>query len=811
MNSTDKQGTNPYEVMENVPVLNIKELLFKYLHYLWLFILVIALALIGAWLYLRYTPPKFNVTATMLIRSDNPRGGNGENAFADLMLYKENINKQNEIQILQSRTLMARVVKALDLQSSYYVVGNVKTTNIYRESPFTVQIIPPFNDQRPIHLEIHFTGPGKFRIGEAPKEYVFGEIFTLNNTKFRLVGRESIYSDLSYKDYIYRYLPLEQAAIDIRSALQIKPADDRSSMLQLNYITENPRLGADIINTLMQEYNEAAVEDKNEINRKILSFIDDRLRYVETQLDSVERDMQQYRTSQQVINLEAQSELYLNNAGSMTQKIRDQHIQLQVVELLENYLSQSGNSRQLVPSTLGISDPTLLQLTEAYNSLLIERNTQLQTGVTENSFVIKNIDKNLEEARQKLLRGLANVKRAYQQALNTLERENKELQRQIASIPAKEQQSRERARQQEIKQGLYLYLLQKKEESAIAQASTIANARVVDQALNSASQVSPNRSRVYTMAFFLGLLVPVLIIYIIDLLNDKVTVKADVVKATRAPIIGEVGHSNQASVLLFPQKSRTVIAEQLRILRSNLQFLVAEKAEKPVILVTSSFSGEGKSFISTNLGATIAIAGKRTVILEFDMRKPKILTGLGLNKGFGITNYLVGAATLEQLPKKVEQVENLYVISCGPVPPNPAELLLSPKIAELFDWLREEFDAVIIDSAPVGLVGDAITLGKFADMTLYVIRQRYTYKRQLSFINELFHQRKLPKMALLVNDVITKGSKGYYGYSSGSYSYGYGYGYGYGHANARYSEDYFENDSAGNGTLVKKLFRLRKK
>jgi len=795
MNSTDNQGNIPYAAAVSTPVVNIKELLLKYLHYLWLFILVMALALIGAWLYLRYTPAKYNVVATMLIRNDS-RGG-GENAFADLMLFKESINKQNEIQILQSRSMMARVVKALDLQSSYFVVGNVKTTNIYKDAPFAVEFIPPHSEQRPLRLELHFTGNGRFRLGDAPKEYVFGEVITVSKNKFRLVPRESVYSDFSYKDYIYEWRPLEQAAILTRSGLQIKPSDDRSNILQLSYITENPRLGADIINTLMAEYNKAAVEDKNEINRKMLAFIDDRLRFVEKQLDSVERDMQQYRTSQQVINLEAQSQMYFSNAGEMNNSIRQQQIQLQVVELLENYLSDPANVQKLVPTTLGIADPTLLQLTEAYNELVVKRNAELHTGATENSFVIKNIDKNIEEMRNKMLINLSNIKSAYRQTLNTLISENKELQRQIASIPSKEQQSRDRARQQEIKQGLYLYLLQKKEESAIAQASTIANARVLDEALNSASLVSPNRSRIYIMAFMVGLLVPILIIYVIDLMNDKVTVKADVLKGTSAPVIAEIGHSSQDSVLIFPRKSRSILAEQLRILRSNLQFLIGEKAEKPVIMITSSFSGEGKSFISTNLGATLAIAGKRTVILEFDLRKPKILTGLGLQKGHGITNFLVGAASLEQLPKPIEQVENLYVIPCGPVPPNPAEILLTPKIDELFSWLQANFDAVIIDTAPVGLVSDAVTLGKYVDMTLYVIRQRYTYKRQLAFINELYLEKKLPNMALLVNDVITKGAKGYYGYSPGNYGYGYGYG--------QHSTDYFDNPD-----LEKKRFRRKK-
>ena len=370
-------------------------------------------------------------------------------------------------------------------------------------------------------------------------------------------------------------------------------------------------------------------------------------------------------------------------------------------------------------------------------------------------------------------------------------------------IPEKERQSRERARQQEIKQNLYLYLLQKREESEISQASTIASSRIIDTALPAFNRVSPIPLKIYGIALLVGLLVPIIVIYIRELLNDKVTTKDDIVKVTRAPIVGEVGHSDEESTLLFPQSSRTIVAEQMRILRSNLKFVLAEKAESPTLLVTSSFSGEGKSFISTNLGATLALSGKRTVILEFDLRKPKILAGLGIPKGNtnGLTNYLVGSARPEDLTQSVPQIEGLFVISCGPVPPNPSEILLAPKVDELFKWLKANFDAIVIDTAPVGLVSDSFTLSRFADATIYVVRQRYTYKRQIKFVQELYDQQKLPNIGLLVNDVIPEGARGYYGYGGG---YGYGYGYGYGRSGG---DGYY---SAGN-TKRRTIFNFNRR
>lgn len=773
---------------------NIKEMLFRYLHFSWLFALVLSISLMCAWLYLRYTPSKYRVAATMLIR--NPASSANADLFSGLMMSQDNINTQNEIQILKSRAMMTRVVDSLGLQYSYYVMGNVKTTDLYREAPFALEFLSA--PTRPLQLEIHFKDENTFRIGESPTEYTIGQPIKYLYFEFRLVPRESSYSKQEFKDYIASWQPLESAAMGFLGGLEVK-STEASSMLELSYVTENPRLGADIINTLMVEYNKAAIEDKNQINRNILAFIDDRLKLVESQLDSVERDLQRFKTGKKVIDLSSQSSIYFGNILETNKAIREEEVQIGVIELMENYLSSAENKLTLVPSTLGIQDPTLLQFTANYNKLINDRATQLQTGATINSPAVKNIEADIEQARLKLLQNLANIKAAHRSAINSLRLQNKSFSSEIANIPEKERENRDRERQQESKQNLYLYLLQKKEESAIAEASTIANSRVLDHALPTHVLVSPIPARIYSIAALAGLIIPIIIVYVLYLLNDKISVKSDIINATETPILGEIGHCPAEKKLLFPERSRSVVAEQLRIMRTNLKFVMGEQIEKPVIMITSSFSGEGKSFISTNLAAAMAVSGKRTVVLEFDLRKPKILAGLGLSKGKGLTNYLVGSAYLEQLPQSVPEVENLFVISCGPVPPNPAEILLTKRVGELFSWLREKFDVVIVDTAPVGLVSDAITLSQFADATLYVVRQRYTFKRQLGFVNDLYHEKKLPNMGLVVNDVVAKGAASYYGYGGGRYSYGYGYGHGL-------SNGYYEEEKNAIWKTIKRRF-----
>ena len=277
------------------------------------------------------------------------------------------------------------------------------------------------------------------------------------------------------------------------------------------------------------------------------------------------------------------------------------------------------------------------------------------------------------------------------------------------------------------------------------------------------------------MAVLLGLALPALVIFLKEILNDKVTTRFDVEKITQVPILGEVGHSFSNNSLVVNKTSRGMVAEQFRSIRSNLQYIIS-KIERPVILVTSSFSGEGKSFVSINMAAVLALTGKKVIILEFDIRKPKVLAGLGLGRKPGISNFLVGKAELKDLVVPVPGQENMFVLACGPIPPNPAELLLDQKVKELFDWVRKEFDVTLIDTAPVGMVSDALTLGEFADCTLYLVRQGRTFKKQVGLIDNFYRENKLPRVSIVINDVKIKAGYGYYGY--GRYGYGYGYGQG---------------------------------
>jgi capsular exopolysaccharide synthesis family protein len=411
--------------------------------------------------------------------------------------------------------------------------------------------------------------------------------------------------------------------------------------------------------------------------------------------------------------------------------------------------------------------------------------------------MVTNIETAIEKLRIDILQNLRNIRQAYQFSVDNLERRRGAAGKEISLLPAKEKELLDITRRQKILEELYSFLLQKKLETSIGSASTISNVRVVEPALSSGGPVMPNRRATYLVALFAGLAIPGLVIFLINYLNDRIKSRQDIQRATKVPIIGEVSHSENKEALVVSKTSRRFIAEQFRIIRTNLQYVLPGK-DKAVIMVTSSTSGEGKSFLSMNIGAVIALTGKKTAILEFDIRKPKIMSSFHLARRSGITNFIIGKTSFEELAVPVPNVDNLFVIPCGPIPPNPSELLLYDRLEELMQRVRQEFDMVIIDTAPVGLVSDSLILGRFADASLYVVRHNYTYRKQLNMLNEISLQNKLPRLSLVINDIQTNGTYGrYYGYG------GYGYGDGYG-------GEYFDDKKQGKSFLqtIKGIFKM---
>ncbi len=755
---------------ENRSQVNIKETIAKYLKYLPWVVLCGILGFVAGYIKLRYTVPQYKAEASLLIRNNALGAGNDSKMGALFMPGSSGINLSNEIQILQSRPLLKRVAQNLRLHTKYYAVGNVKSTMYYKNNPVVLRELDSNIITTPFSFEIQNINSETFTINTDSRAYYFNQPFVYNNSRFQLLKTGDIEkTENEFPKILVTYTPADYVAGQLKSALAIKVVEG-TDMLNLSVTGENKDLCSDILTDVMAVYDSMSIEERNRVAQITLQFIDDRLDTVKNDLGSVEKRLQDFMERNNLYDMDAQSSNYLSLYNDYYKQQSEMNVQVSILNWLTDYLKNKQNKNRLVPTALGIPEPALVGFIEGYNKLQLEREATLKT-VPESNPMIQKMDVSLEKMRLDMIEALNNVKASYNLTNQNLKSNSQSAQSELLSMPQKARQMLEIKRMQQIMQDLYSFLLQKKIEVSISSASNISISRVVESAIASGTPVSPNRKSVYLMFILAGLAIPIAIAALLELLNDRVNSKADIEKITQTPIIGEVGHSDPEDLpLVIKNNSRKFIAEQFRIIRTNLQYVLG-KVEKPVIIVTSTFSGEGKSFVSTNIGGVIAVSGKRTLIMEFDIRKPKVAAGLGIHIRKGITNFIVGNASLDDLIVPVDDVPGLFMLPCGPVPPNPAELILSPAIKELFDYARKKFDTVIVDTAPVGVVSDAQVLAEYADAAMYIVRQGYTYKKQIEFIEDLYKQKKLPRQAIIMNDI--KKVRGY-----GSY-YGYGYGYGY--------------------------------
>jgi len=760
---------NHQPVNKDLGTLSIKDLFFKYVRFLPVFLVSVAVCLLGAYLYLRYTTPIYRVTGTLSFKQGESRGGK----FDDIFNAKNVSDVQSEIEILKSQALMERVVDSVQLQTSYFAVGKIKTLNIYTECPFRLNIIKLTDSFTAFKMNFTFPTENEFRINKESEKYKFGDVFENSYGRFSL---SRAHPGVKGKEYNVEWRSTQEQASMYAPMVRVAPKIVGTSIYNIQIDYTNSALAADIVNNLMVRYKDASIDDKNVTIKQRLEYIVSQLSRIERDLDSIEAKRIVYINENNMSAYEEQVASFFEIQTRSDEQIQNQKQQLVIMDIMTAYLKDSMNNFEKTPSSLSISDQALGAMVGTYNQLQLDRKRLLEQKIPEENPQVQAKNAELEKLRKIILESLKNVKIAYNSSIDDFYKRGTAAIFKQKEMPAKIQRLVQMERERDSKLALYKFLEEQREETAMQQAATVSNSKVLTVAYPTKTPIKPNKRAIQLLAIILGLGLPAMYIFFVEIINDKINTRYDIEKLTTASVLGEVGHSHSASSMIVSKTNRSMVSEQFRIIRSNLQY-VLNKIEKPVIMVTSSFSAEGKSFITTNLGGVMALAGKKTVMLEFDIRKPKLFSGMKLNSKQGITNFLVGKAQMADLPVKIPGYENLYGISCGPVPPNPAELLLDSRVEEMFQWLKENFDVILIDTAPVGMVSDAMTLGKFADTTLYVVRQGYTYKKQVSLIDELYHENRLPKISIIVNDVKIKPGYGYYGY--GRYGYGYGYGGGY--------------------------------
>jgi len=755
---------------KDLGTLSIKDLFFKYVRFLPVFLVSVALCLLGAYLYLRYTTPIYRVTGTLTFKQEEQsRGGK----FDDIFNAKNVSDIQSEIEILRSQALMERVVDSVKLQTSYFAVGKIKTLNIYTDCPFRLNIIKLTDSFGSFKMNFTFPTDNEFRVNKESNKFKFGDVF---GNSYGLFTLSKVYNGIKGKEFNVEWRSTPEQAAIYAPMIRVAPKIAGTSIYNIQVDYTNSSLAADIINTLMLKYKEASVDDKNATIKQRLDYIIGQLIRIDRDLDSIEAKRIAYVNEYNLAGYEGQLANYFRIQTESDEQIQNQKQQLVIIDMMTAYLKDSMNNFERTPSALSITDETLGAMVTLYNTMQLERKKMLEQKIPEENLQILAKNAELEKLRKNILEAFKNVKIAYNSAIDDFYKRGSAAIYKQKEMPAKIQRLVEMERERDGKLALYKFLAEQREETAMQQAATVSNSKVLSVAYPTDTPIRPNRRAIQLLAIILGIGLPAMYIFFQEIVNDKINTRYDIEKLTTASVLGEVGHSYSSSSMIVSKTNRSMVSEQFRIIRSNLQY-VLNKVEKPVIMVTSSFSAEGKSFITTNLGGVMALAGKKTVMLEFDIRKPKLFSGMKLSSKQGITNFLVGKAQMADLPIKIPGYENLYGISCGPVPPNPSELLLDSRVEEMFDWLKANFDVIIVDTAPVGMVSDAMTLGKFADTTLYIVRQGYTYKKQVSLIDEFYHENRLPKISIVINDVKLKPGYGYYGY--GRYGYGYGYGGGY--------------------------------
>ena len=802
---SDERYNNLVQIEDEKPV-DYKAILFEYLMYWPWFVAFLVVCLAGAWCYLRYQAPVYNVNATVLIKQGDKNKAGGQNAslaaMQDLGMLSMASNFDNEVEILQSRTLLKKVVNTLNLNITYKEKRSFGyPIQLYKNTPVQVWMSPEEADKLSSALQIKLTcsPDGKVQadalFNQAGKEQTVSKNFDrLPGVLVTPVGtltlspKDSTTVKESRTIYATIITPTA-AATSCKAQLSAEPTSKFTTIVRLNYNDTHIGRGKDFLNTLVALYNSDANDDKNEVASRTAEFIDGRIQIINQELGTTESELASYKQKAGLTDLNSDAQLALQSNAEYEQKRADNATQLRLVQFLKEYIDNPSNQMEVIPANIGLADNALTKVVEQYNEMLTERKRLLRTS-SENNPAVVNLDTSIEATRKNVQASVNSVLKGLEITRNDLENQARKFEGKISNAPTQEKELLSITRQQEIKASLYLMLLQKREENAITLAATANNGRMVEEPL-SGGPVSPNSKTLYFLALILGIGIPVAVISLRNLLRFKIESRADIEKITDVPVVGDVPMVDTKGNPIVVHENRNELMEEVfRSVRTNIQYMLQEGQK--VILFTSTSSGEGKSFTAGNLACSFAFMGKKVVIVGLDIRKP------GLNKVFqishkekGITQYLADPEHTDLLslcqPSTISS--NLYILPGGTVPPNPTELVARKTLDKAIEILKANFDYVILDTAPIGMVTDTQLIARIADLSVYICRAGYTHKSHYELINELKKDHKLPNLCTLINciDMDQRKNGYYYGYGKygkyGKYGYGkkYGYGYGYGY------------------------------
>lgn len=742
-------------------------LLFRFAPYWPLFLFLVVALSTGAFLYLRYATPMYSAKATILIK-DQRKGIDESEMEKSLDMYNSTKIVENEIVVLSSKGVMTQVINNLNLYAQVYEKGQVRDNIAYNTSPVMITAENPEAITAASGLSLAYnenTGTVTF----DGRRYPMNQFVLTPHGKIKFDKNPKAYKAPAGPLFVDLYPP-QNIAGRFASRVNIVPTNKISTVLQVNFLDESPGRAVDVLNELLAVYTQNTIKEKDALAANSLSFIESRLAMVQQDLDSIERTIQRYKSSQGIVDLSEQGREFLRSVSENDRKASEIGMNMAVLDQVERYVVSKNNKSGIVPATLGLNDPVLSNLLTRLSEAETNQEKLKQTQA-ENSPAVVAVTSEIERLRPAILENVRNQRNNMVASRSNLAQTNGMYSSMLRSIPAKERELLEISRQQTIKNNVYSFLLQKREETALSSSSAVSDSKVIDKASSSYSPVSPNNSVAYIVALIIAFGIGIAVVIAKELLTGKILFRQDIEKFTQIPIVAEIISVKGASGVVVDQPDKVFVSEQFRHMRAAMG-LYGRVVTRKKILISSSIPGEGKSFVAANLSMSLALSGKKVILIDADIRGPKTSSTFQLYQQPGLANYLQDEVKLESIIYPTQHA-NLSVLPAGTTSENPTELLLNGQLPELFGKLERLYDYVIVDTSPVDPVTDAYVLSEFCDRTLFIVRHGHTPKAMIQILDENNKVKGLKNLAIVFNGVKKRG------FLKGSYGYGYGFGYEY--------------------------------
>jgi len=756
----------------------------------WLWIAAALFIALGiAYVVNRYAQRVYNVKSTLMIKEQQASGAiaNMDQIFAG-NIYNPYPNLEDEVAILTSYTLNRRVIEQLPEHHIAYIPvarNGIQWQRTYGTSPF---VLRKLEERQPAGkpITIRFTGPetytvtpqekpdrkaDKSKTGDPDREFKLGEVYDFNGFSFVMDLRDTTRHLSEGQRWLVWFESPDKLTNLYRSSLKAEAVEDYASVFTLSFDGYSPQQGADYLNSLMRLYIDQGLELKGRAADNTIIFIEAQLGLISDSLRLAENSMENFRLNNRFVDLTLEGTLVLQRLEKFEGEKNILGLQMQYYEYLTDYLDSRDEGESVIsPSVMGVTDPVLVKLVGEFATLQ-QQKKQMAFTVKENQPQAQLQNQQLEDARAALKENVRSAISQLKLSINNVNERIASVEKELGRLPGTERRLIGIQRKFDLNNSVYTYLLERRAEAGIAKASQITDNRIIDDAMaQNSSRIKPKEMKNFLTAAMLGLIIPMVLMVIFDLLNNKIIGRHDIERLTKAPIIGYISHSEYHVEDPVAEKPGSTLAESFRAVRTSLAFYTGQ-TKCPVVIISSPVSGEGKTFVSVNLATIISMMNKKVLIVGLDLRKPRVHTILKAGNGHGMSQYLSGNATFEEVIVPTDIV-NLWFAPSGPVPPNPAELIGSPKMTEFITRARNEFDTIIIDTPPVGIVTDAMLLSHLANVNLFVVRQRYTTHGSVQLLDEIFRKGEMSNVAILVNDI---SASGYYGYGL---RYGYSLGYG---------------------------------